>query len=81
MYVPVCSEQVFAAVPTVTPPFQFVGHVHVYGPPLAGWQTKIVTLPPPVPEPIDAVTLPLNTYVASTRSAEGSTIAPLADAL
>jgi hypothetical protein len=79
--VPVCSEQVLAVVPTVTPPFQFEGHVHVYGPPLAGWQTKIVTLPPPAPDPIDAVALPLNTYVASARSAVGSAIAPLADAV
>ena len=28
---------------------------------LTGWQTKMVTLLPPAPDPIDAVTLPLNT--------------------
>jgi hypothetical protein len=52
---------VLAVVPTVTPPFQLAGHVHVYGPPLAGWQMKIVTFPPPVPAAIDVVTFPLNT--------------------
>jgi hypothetical protein len=72
---------VLAVVPTVTPPFQLAGHAHVYGPPLAGWQTKIVTFPPPLPALIDAVTFPLSTYVASARSADGSVIDPLADAL